>query len=163
MMKKILAILAVVIGANFSINAQNNTVIIQQNSQTNKPKEREVIVVKESVVRGIEMEVIDKDNVIITNYNNFKVECEYEIKFSILSKLSYAGYYDWITHTDWSINNKKSEIQSGKKVLLPNQPFKLKRKETIPEENRYNSGGWSWKEEFSKGNAFIISVKNYKF
>ncbi|MDR1679232.1 MAG: hypothetical protein LBR81_05570 [Prevotellaceae bacterium] len=151
------------IGFSLSVNAQN--IIIQQNNQMqNYTGAKEIIAVGESTTRGIEKEVVDDDNIRLTNQNDFKVECIYEVHFEL-----YKQWYKDYAYNGWDCVNGNCnpasvfDIQKGTKVLSPNVPFLLTRKNSNPEtEYKMDSDGKFLKAEYSKGKAKIISCNCYK-
>ena len=152
--------LVALVGFGIGINAQNN-IIIQQNTNENQQNDR-VVVVKEEVVRGIETEIINDSTVRIENFNKFSVECKYKVAFPIFQ----YQYQKHINGEEWIYvmeNGNIGETLEGIKILQPNKPFILRRKQTVHQTKIYQRDDQMYKMEFSAGKPEILVFQCYKF
>lgn len=168
-MKKILLLVTATVCFTFAANAQN--IIIQQNNQsTPPPPQTKVIVIEGDVVRGIEIEVVDNNTIRIENYNSFNVECNYDVLFRISSRVYEKEYPSdpWKPKGDWheDASYLPHEEQKGTKILKPNVPFVITRKQSIPETiytTWANEGKIPLMIEYRAGKSEVKSIKCYKF
>jgi hypothetical protein len=160
-MKKYLLVLVTTIGCGINGNAQN--IIIQQNNQVNKT-EKVYIPIGGDVVRGIEIEILDKDKIRIENFNKFNVECNYSITFSSLVRhlQRQDKYGEWSSQYGW-LRNRAEENQEGTKILLPNKPFILTRKENLQNTEGQSGDSYTrtttyYRTEYLKGKIEVVSI-----
>jgi len=89
-MRRFLILIIFLLVCIASIYAQNQTIIIQNNNQTNIVREKEYVYipvyipVKESTVKGIDIKKQEQGkHLLISNVNSFKIQCNYKVTFTI--------------------------------------------------------------------------------